>query len=75
MVLGFTKVAPVRSSQIFGWAVQMQASDGKLVRVLVADIQHDPNREWLNKRRVEIERAATAKYAAGQMDPDGTVRV
>jgi hypothetical protein len=75
MALSFTKVKPVRSSQIFGWAVQMQDSNGKPVRVLVADKEHDPSGEWLNRRRAEIESAATAKYAAGETDPDGTVRI
>jgi hypothetical protein len=74
MTLRFTKVTPVRSSQIFGWAVQMQDSNGKLVRVLVADKEHDPNGEWLHRRQAEIESAAMVKYAAGQTDPDGTVR-
>jgi hypothetical protein len=75
MALRFTKVTPVRSTELFGWAVQMQDDKGTLVRVLVADKEHDPSGEWLNKRRAEIESIATAKYAAGEIDQGGTVRV
>ncbi len=75
MALRFTKVTAVRSAEIFGWSVQMQDDNGTLVRVLVADKDHDPSGDRLNERLAEIERIATMKYAACDTDPDGTVRV
>jgi hypothetical protein len=75
MALRFTKVTAVRSAEIFGWSVQMRDDNGILVRVLVADKEHDPTGDQLNARRAEIERIATMKYTAGEIDSDGTVRV
>lgn len=75
MALRFTKVTAVRSAEMFGWSVQMQDDDGKLVRVLVQDKDHDPTGEQLNARLAEIETIANAKYAAGDVDADGVVRI
>jgi hypothetical protein len=77
-----TDTEPIRSADLFGWAIKMVDEDGKTVRVLVSDealqdLESPPDYsiDRLNAYRSLIEEIASEKHTDGQQDPDGTVRV
>ncbi len=82
MPLSKTDMEPVRSAEIFGYAIPMQSENGRVVRVLVTDEalqdlasppDSSPNR--LAEYRNHIEAVASKKYDAGNIENDGSIRV
>jgi hypothetical protein len=68
-----TDVEPIRSADLFGWAIKMEDEHGNTVRVLVSDevledLASPPGNsiERLEEYRTTIERIASAKHAAGK---------
>jgi len=82
MPLTMTDVKPIRSTLIFGWAIQTQDENGKTVQVLITDdalqlLTSPPayNIERVRMCRPQIESIASAKQAAKLLQPDGTVLI
>ena len=81
MPLTRTDFEPVRTPEIFGYAIKMMSGD-KIVRVLVRDealqafvSPPDDSPERLSQFRSQIEEIASEKHSAGQIESDGSVLV
>lgn len=82
MALTATSKEPIRSAELFCYAIAMQSSEEKLVRALVTDealqslaSSPDSSKEMLAQHRSSIEDIASRKHTSGQIEPDGSVHV
>jgi hypothetical protein len=82
MALTGTGTDPIRSVNMFGWAIRMQDEGGKNVRVIVSDdaLQDiasppDDSINRLNEYRSTIEALASAKHTDRRIEKDGTILV
>jgi hypothetical protein len=82
MPLSKTDKEPVRSADIFGYAILMRSENGLPVRVLVTDealqdlaTPPDSSLNRLAEYRSHIEAVASKKYDAGNIESDGSIRV